>query len=242
VEPLTPELALVDPELARVARDQLPVSGEAQLLTPAATSSAREAPPRLEDTGTDREQPPPRRSRRGRRVLLGAVVVLVAMAAIYAWAPASTVRDELSSRKAKTPSAPTHQKSTSKAPANRTKRPAGVGAAKVPGHATSSPTGVKQTSSKSTSSSTYQTRIFIWPAVPRASFYKVEFLRKGTRVFEALTSRPRLELPLRWVYRGRSFRLLAGVYSWRVLPAFGPRARLRYGDPIIRSTWTARLR
>jgi hypothetical protein len=27
-----------------------------------------------------------------------------------------------------------------------------------------------------------------------------------------------------------------------VSPAFGPLARLRYGDPIIRSTWTARLR
>jgi hypothetical protein len=242
VEPLTPELALVDPELARAARDQLPAPGGTQLSMPTSTSAAPEAPPRFEVTGTDREPPPPpRRARRGRRVVLGAALVVVAMAAIYAFTPASTVREELSPREAKTPSGPTDHQSTAKAPANRTRRSAGVSGTKVSRHPTS-PTGAKKTSAKSTPSSTYQTRIFIWPAVPNASFYKVEFLRSGKRVFEALTSRTRLELPPRWVYRGRSFHLLAGVYSWRVSPAFGPRARLRYGDPMIRSTWTARLR
>jgi hypothetical protein len=243
VEPLTPELALVDPELARVARGQLPAPGGTQLSMPTSTSAAPEAPPRFEVTGTEREPPPPpRRARRGRRVVLGAALLLVAMATIYAFTPASTVREELSRRDAKTtPSGPTDHQSTAKARANRTRRSAGLSGAKVSRHPTS-PTGAKTTSAKSTPSSTSQARIFIWPAVLHASFYKVEFLRSGKRVFEALTSRPRLELPARWVYRGRSFRLLAGVYSWRVSPAFGPRARLRYGDPIIRSTWTARLR
>jgi hypothetical protein len=92
---------------------------------------------------------------------------------------------------------------------------------------------------RSTNPSAFPARDFIWPAVANASFYEVKFFRRGKEIFKALTSKPRLKLPLRWVYRGRTFRLKPGAYSWRVSPAFGPRSRLRYGKPIIQSTWVA---
>jgi hypothetical protein len=50
---------------------------------------------------------------------------------------------------------------------------------------------------------------------------------------------PRIELPLRWVFRGRQFRLTPGTYRWEVRAAFGPRSRPRYGKLITQSTWTA---
>jgi hypothetical protein len=84
------------------------------------------------------------------------------------------------------------------------------------------------------------TRVFVWPAVSRATFYKVEFFRRGRKIFEASPTMARIELPLRWVFRGRHFRLTPATYGWEVRPAFGPRSRPRYGKPITRSTWTAR--
>jgi hypothetical protein len=245
-EQLSPELALVDPELARLARDRLPVPGETlSSATSTSPALATQAPPRLDADTTDRKTPPQRRARRGRRVLLAAVGVVLAMTAIYAFAPASTVRDEFPSRGQK--AAPTRtdrqprsdRQPSPRAPARQTGRSADVGTTRVSRHSTS-PTGAKRTRTKSERPSPFATRVFIWPAVRKASFYKVEFFRRGRRVFEALASTPRFELPLRWVYRGRRYRLVEGSYSWRVSPAFGPRSRLRYGNPIIRSIWVAR--
>jgi hypothetical protein len=82
------------------------------------------------------------------------------------------------------------------------------------------------------------TRVFIWPAVSRATFYKVEFFRSNRKIFVATPSMPRIELPLRWVFRGRDFRLTRGTYRWEVRPAFGPRSRPRYGNLITQSMWT----
>jgi hypothetical protein len=82
----------------------------------------------------------------------------------------------------------------------------------------------------------FPTRVFVWPPVPRAAFYKVEFFRHGARIFIAWPSRTRLLLPLRWTYHGRPFRLTRATYHWRVTPAFGSRSRPRYGIPSTRST------
>jgi hypothetical protein len=86
----------------------------------------------------------------------------------------------------------------------------------------------------------FPTRVFVWPAVSRATFYKVEFFRRGRKVFEASPRKPRIELPLRWVFRGRHQRLTHATYRWNVRPAFGSRARPRFGKLITRSTWVAR--
>ena len=86
------------------------------------------------------------------------------------------------------------------------------------------------------------TRVFVWPAVSRATFYKVEFFRDNRKIFVASPSMPRIELPLRWVFRGRHLRLTWGTYRWEVRAAFGPRSRPRYGNLITRSIWTPRRR
>jgi hypothetical protein len=85
------------------------------------------------------------------------------------------------------------------------------------------------------------TRLFVWPAVKHAAYYKVQFFRRGHVVFEAWPTTARVELPLRWMYKRRSIRLVPAVYSWLVLPVFGTRSHPRYGDAIVRSKWIARL-
>jgi hypothetical protein len=83
------------------------------------------------------------------------------------------------------------------------------------------------------------TRTFVWPPQPRATFYRVEFFKRGRKVFQASPATPRLTLPPSWIYRGRRFRLTRGTYQWRVRPAFGRRPG-RLGAQITRSTWIVR--
>jgi hypothetical protein len=273
VEPLTPELALVDPELARLARDRLPPHGTV-LNSRAGHSSvsdvddehlaerasrdrasrdenvarpehsfgaASSVPPgaQSELNTASREAAPraPSRKRWRRRAALATLGVVVSFAGVYAFAPDSTVREEVPSQAPK--KAPPRIDLNGKAPAPPKQPPPanGKGASKVSRHPTA--LGTRTTGPNSARPSTFPTRVFIWPAISHATFYKVEFFRRGREVFKALSSRARLKLPSRWVYQRRTYRLEAGVYSWKVSPAFGPRSRLRYGNPIIRSTWVA---
>jgi hypothetical protein len=83
------------------------------------------------------------------------------------------------------------------------------------------------------------TRTFVWPANPRATFYRMELIKGGRTVFQASPATPRLTLPASWIYGGRRFRLTPGTYEWRVRPAFG-RQRPRLGAPITSSKWIVR--
>jgi hypothetical protein len=271
VEPLTPELALVDPELARLARDRLPPSGETlsspRRATPshndhgktraghpwisnvddarrtgqplrASSSLGAEAQSRVDAAEKHPKRHAPSRVRRRGRVIFGALAVALGVIAVYALAPDSTVPERATHLPPNT--APTridHHRKTleSTRPGAKT---AGAGTQQVPRH--SEVLGAStQKRAKSTRPRPFPSRVFIWPPVLRATLYKVEFFRRGREVFKALSSTARLELPERWVYDGRTYRLVAGVYSWKVSPAFGPRSRLRYGNPIVRSTWVA---
>jgi hypothetical protein len=80
---------------------------------------------------------------------------------------------------------------------------------------------------------------FGWVAVPKATYYRVRFIRDGQVVFEATPSRPRLVLPARWRFAGRVHKLEAGTYHWVVQPGFGsPRAH-RYGAAVVAADWLA---
>jgi hypothetical protein len=84
------------------------------------------------------------------------------------------------------------------------------------------------------------TRLFVWLPSRRASYYRVRFL-KGTRtIFEAWPTDPRVSVPLRGAFRGRSFAFTNGRYRWIVRPAFGRRSEGRYREPIVRSIWLVR--
>jgi hypothetical protein len=81
------------------------------------------------------------------------------------------------------------------------------------------------------------TRLFAWLSDRRARYYHVRF-SKGTRtVFEAWPTDARVTVPLRGRFRGRSFAFTPGRYRWAVRPAFGLRSQARYGAPIVRSVW-----
>jgi hypothetical protein len=75
-------------------------------------------------------------------------------------------------------------------------------------------------------------------ANPRADYYDVRFFRADQQVFVAAPRAPRLELPYRWVYKGRRYQIAGGPYRWIVRPGFGAPAKKRYGRPIVDSKWT----
>lgn len=62
---------------------------------------------------------------------------------------------------------------------------------------------------------------FAWAPVPNASGYHVELFLGSSRVFEADTSRPTLTIPARWRFGGRSRSLEHGDYRWYVWPVLG---------------------
>lgn len=79
-----------------------------------------------------------------------------------------------------------------------------------------------------------------WAAVPRATFYNVQLWRGPEQ--KVLSSWPRTShraLQRSWLYGRRQF-LRAGVYTWYVWPAFGPRARPRYGQLLGQATFRVR--
>jgi hypothetical protein len=71
-----------------------------------------------------------------------------------------------------------------------------------------------------------------WRAVKKASFYNVQVFRRGQKILSVWPSRPRFHLHARWTYRGHTFRLRPGSYSWFVWPAYGPITHPRFGKAL----------
>ena len=63
-----------------------------------------------------------------------------------------------------------------------------------------------------------QGRRFVWAPAPRASSYRVQFFRGSILVFEATTKKPEVTLPARWILRGVRRALTPGTYRWNVWP------------------------
>lgn len=76
-----------------------------------------------------------------------------------------------------------------------------------------------------------------WRAVKKARFYNVQLYRNGNKMLSAWPRRTALKLRWRWRYNGKAVRLRAGVYTWLVWPAYGTRAKPRYGSMLGRSTF-----
>ena len=74
-----------------------------------------------------------------------------------------------------------------------------------------------------------------WEAAPRARFYNVQLYRGGRKVLSTWVVEPRLRVPSAWTYDGGRRTLAPGRYRVFVWPAFGTRARPRYG-PLLGST------
>ena len=81
-----------------------------------------------------------------------------------------------------------------------------------------------------------------WEPVKRARYYNVQLHRNGVKVLSLWPTKPQLQLPKSWRYRGKQQRLLPGFYRWFVWPALGTRAKPRFGPVLGSSTFTVRRR
>jgi len=292
-EPLSPELVLVDPELASLARERLRVARDSSASGKRAASTTRQGPaegradaraasddyaerlpkerlpearaaPRAQDDRlepptavpeealeiraispdhAERDPPLARTRPHRRRVFVAALAILgVAAASFPIVAHEVTVLGDREYAYAPTQKEPKPAQRTADARQNRrTSGSPSAGAGSASRHSTKAKAATKPKKRlRPVAPSEFSTRVFVWPAVSRARFYKVEFFRRGRKIFEASPTMPRIELPLRWVFRGRHFRLTRTTYKWEVRAAFGPRSRPRYGKLITQSTWTAK--
>lgn len=77
-----------------------------------------------------------------------------------------------------------------------------------------------------------QARRFAWAPIDGASAYQVEFFRGSRRVFAGKTTHAQLTLPARWKLEGRPWSLSPGTYRWYVWPIV---AGLRSTTAVVRS-------
>jgi hypothetical protein len=82
-----------------------------------------------------------------------------------------------------------------------------------------------------------ETRLFVWLPRRGAGYYNVRFFKGARTIYEAWPTDPRVTVPMRGTFRGKRFAFTNGPYRWMVRPAFGSRSRPRYGAPIVRSVW-----
>jgi hypothetical protein len=68
---------------------------------------------------------------------------------------------------------------------------------------------------------------FAWAPVPGASGYHVELFLSSSRVFAADTARPAVTVPPSWKFAGRTRRLVRGEYRWYVWPVTSGRRAAR---------------
>jgi hypothetical protein len=301
---LSPELALVDPDLARVARSQMPNLPGPPVLPGGNLVSPTEEPPRKIETpartsGTaiarewlrtdpsanqsgDRQPmaavsaggtPPlvvanataarervlddipwPRDRRVGRRraaralfAVLLLVVASLAVADFKLFGDESAREFRPSTSPADGGSRPSARSAVKGKTAVRRGAPAarqsnrGEGSPSIPERARPAGEG-SRTPARSPRSARArvapETRLFVWLPQRRASHYRVEFFRRGKKIFQATTLKARLVLPGRWVFKGHRVQLTPGNYRWTVRPGFGSRLNARYGKPIVASRWT----
>jgi len=211
VDQVSPELALVDPELAAEARAALPEA--ASIKRP--SSVERPAP----------VEPPAPVERHSRRrplrvvAVLGALVLAAAVAAVGL----TRMRDEpqpatRSAAPAQEPekSAPVARPKPKPVPAARPKaKPTPTRTRTPPPTPTATVLGAKKLAPPSAPKPLPPSeghRVYIWAPTDGALYYRVEFLRNGKPFHAAETADPSLRLPA-------TLRLPPGTYRWSVRPA-----------------------
>jgi hypothetical protein len=203
---LSPELVLVDPELAPWARERLEEPGVPPTRADPAPAPPVPAAPKVgadearSAFDTKLTQP----IRRRRRFLIAAVmgVAVVAAAVLVVDSDAPGVSIPGGGRPAP---ALEHESASPSAPHAEAPPPAPAGPA-----------------SKRTATIAMPRR-FAWAPRAGASGYYVELFRGQMLVFRATTSRPEIVIPRRWRLNGRTQRLEPGSYRWYVWAHVGGR-------------------
>jgi len=78
-----------------------------------------------------------------------------------------------------------------------------------------------------------------WKPTPKATYYNVQLWRRG-RILSLWPRGTSLQLPRRWTYKGRRYRLTDGRYRWYVWPGYGPRKEKRFGKLLGSSSFVVR--
>ena len=257
-EPLTPELVLVDPDLARRAREQLPdrepeprrTTGESipspvtSLLDPDLARRGREQPP-------DREPEP-------RRTTGEAIPSPVTPRLVVVQPDPSTFERRLKPPPRKrrrgrilvlltlAAAAVTgivlvpslrhifwESREVAVVQPVRKPGPPPPASSTTPDKAKAKPKETVKPKARVAPRSAPSHRPFAWVAVPKATYYLVRFYRGSQEIFEARPSAPRLSLPPEWVFKGHRYSLTPGSYRWVVQAGFGRPSEARLGQPIV---------
>jgi hypothetical protein len=260
MEPISPELVLVDPELARSARQALPdrpweaVAPPPRWVPPPAPMAASaEAPV----TGAPAALPRPERARLWPRRAATAAVSLTALAAfVAASAGAFTDPDDRPylaplgvesppttetiapsappppTLTPPTPARPPKPKSKA-APANQAAQPSARPRSTPPAASARSRNAPEGRPPTGSARGFGKGRIFAWPRYTGATYYHVTLMRAGKAVWEARPAGPQIILPAR-------LRLRPGKYMWVVRAGYGVRSERRLGPPFMRSSFQVR--
>jgi len=237
-EPLSPELVLVDPVLASFARKRLPDIGDSLARPARRQAPDRKAPAAAGRPAQDSAAAADSSGRLGWARALAVLTVLVLFGGVFAWRALRGSGDAsvpvaagpaVSTRGHGSPTPPFPSRSEAGRPKPAAKN-AAAGTGTAPG-ARRRP---------ALTEPALAAPVFLWPSVRGARFYQVEIFRKRGKIFQAVARKPRLQLPLHWSFRGRAFTLTPGRYSWQVRPAVGFGRSLRFGKPIIQSSWLFR--
>jgi hypothetical protein len=194
---VSPELALVDPELGQAARARLAdlpgiVHPQASPAPIGTAMFGRRVPSSLG---------PPVREGHSRRLLVGVAAATMLALVLF------DVRVEVGERPAVAESNPSESPHASS-----------VGPVTRP----SSPTTASRRPPDTTRKLFRATdRRFAWAPVPGASGYHVEFFRGSARVFADETTGPLLTVPAEWSLDGSRRSLRPGTYRWYVWPIVG---------------------
>jgi len=210
---VSPELVLVDPELARAARALLvspPVHARSRPFSSApAGSSAFGA-------WAPAERVHPVREQYSRRLLVG--VATATMLALLLF----DVRVEVGERPAAADSSASAVGTSSRA----------TGPSSPP---VSTPRVTTPPSARPSTKKPFRAtdRRFAWAPIPGASGYHVEFFRSSSRVFAKQTTGPYLTVPGQWTINGSRRSLRPGTYRWYVWPIV---AGKRQSQAVVQAT------
>jgi hypothetical protein len=256
LEPISPELVLVDPELARSAREALPARPWEAVAPPPrwvpppvpvvapAEAPVPEAPAAL--PSTERARLWPRRAATA-AVSLAAIAAFVAASAgaftdpddrpylapleVESAPPAETIAPS-ALPPAFTPRTlvqPPKAESKSKAaPEKPAVRPSARPRSPTPAARARSRNAPEGRPPTGSAAGFGKGRTFAWPRYTGATYYHVTLTRAGKAVWEARPAGPQIVLPAR-------LRLRPAKYMWVVRAGYGVRSERRLGPPFLRS-------
>lgn len=209
----SPELVLVDPDLAELARASLPASTDtiANLGDAARVRALRRLSYGAEQSNDLEESVFARRAASWRMVFaVGAGVVVTTVLAAFLLHSSDRGREATQTLTASvsdlqtppavtaTPTTPPPKSRTPKSQRPKPQRSKPRSASGVPARSAPVP------------------RTFAWAPVDRASGYRFELFRGSSLVLRRDTRAPRLSVPTRWTFGGKERRLSRGTYRWYV--------------------------